>query len=268
MTDPVVSPRRIQPLTVWAILLVLGLGLVVGVLVVKRSLAHADPNQGRPRFLGRIEKTPELIERSGRRLTLGEMQGKVWLACYVYTTCPRQCMGVLEEVKDIAREIGSDPRLRCVAFSLQPETDTPAQLTQWAKDHEVDTPQWMFLTTDKPEEMSELMTGPKSQFKLNPVVKYDPATQADLIVKDGPFIHDARIVLVDPDGHIRGYYNLIDPEIGDLMRANLLRDLKAVLAESSGGGRSLWWLAALAVAVVLFVAFTGGRRSEPAAPAA
>ena len=58
MPDPVSPPRRLQPLTVWVVLLVLVLGLVVGVLVVKRSLAHADPHEGRPRFLGRIEKTP------------------------------------------------------------------------------------------------------------------------------------------------------------------------------------------------------------------
>lgn len=256
------SRRPINPWTVWSLILIVVLGIVVGANVVNQSLRKSNPNDGRPRLLGRIEKTPELIERSGERVTLAALAGKVYLTCYVYTTCPRQCMGVLAEMKAIGKELGSPANLHFVAFSLEPEVDTPARLKEWANLHGVDTPDWWFLTTDTPKEMTALMTGPKSQFKLIEARKFDPATEAERIVKEGAYEHDPRVVLVDTTGHIRGYYNLLSPDAGDIMREKLLRDAKMVLAETQPAGRSLWWVAGLVAVVALFLALTGGRKSE------
>ena len=259
--DPKPAARRINPWTVWVLVLIVALGVVVGANLVAKSLSKGNPTDGRPRYLGRVEKTPELIERSGRKVTLGEMAGKAYLACYVYTTCPRQCMGVLAELKGVGEAVAGTGNLHFVAFSLEPQTDTPARLKEWAALHGVDTPDWWFLTTDKPDELTKLMTGPKSQFKLNEVIRHDPVTEAELIVKEGPYAHDPRVVLVDGSGHIRGYYNLLDPQIGDMMRENLVRDAKAVMAEGQPKGRSLWWFAGLVGAVLVFLLLTGGRKS-------
>lgn len=251
------------------LVIIVALGVVVGANVVKQSMENADPTQGRPRLLGRIEQVPEMIERSGRKVTLGELAGKTYIASYVYTSCPKQCMGVLAELRALGQELGNPENLKFVAFSLEPETDRPERLKGWAELHGVDLPSWWFLTTDKPEEMTALMTGPKSQFKLMEVVKYDPVTQADIIAVEGPYAHDARVVLVDGRGHIRGYYNLleIDPVRARATRETLLRDVKSVLAEQAPQGRSLWWIVGLIFVVVVFLALTGGRgKTEQPAP--
>jgi protein SCO1 len=267
MPEPApIPPRRINPWTVWTLVVIVALGVVVGANIVRQSLQNSDPNSGRPRLMGRIEKAPTFIERSGKDVNLAEMAGKTYVATYVYTSCPKQCMGVLAELKAVGEELGNPENLRFVAFSLEPGTDTPERLKGWADLHGVDRPDWWFLTTDKPEEMTALMTGPKSAFKLMDVVRYNPETQADIIAKEGPYAHDPRVVLVDGAGHIRGYYNLLDPDQGDQMRANLLRDIKAVLAEGTPKGRSLWWFAGLVAVVVLFLALTGGRRSDSPPP--
>jgi cytochrome oxidase Cu insertion factor (SCO1/SenC/PrrC family) len=261
--------RRINPWTVWMLVIIIALGVVVGANVVKQSMQNADPTQGRPRLLGRIEVTPERIERSGRKVTLAELAGSTYIASYVYTSCPKQCMGVLAELRAIGEELGNPEKLKFVAFSLEPETDRPERLKGWAELHGVDLPSWWFLTTDKPDEMTALMTGKKSQFKLMEVTKYDPVTQADIIAAEGPYAHDSRVVLVDGTGHIRGYYNLLDLDASraKMTRDTLLRDVKSVLAEQAPEGRSLWWMVALVVVVVIFLALTGGRKPEqPAAP--
>lgn len=267
-SSPAPAPRRINPWTVWMLVTIVALGVVVGANVVKRSMQNADPSQGRPRLLGRVEQTPEMIERSGRKVTLAELAGTTYIASYVYTSCPKQCMGVLAELRAIGEELGNPEKLKFVAFSLEPEADRPERLKGWAELHGVDKPSWWFLTTDRPQELAALMTGPKSQFKLMEVTKYDPVTQADLIAAEGPYVHDARVVLVDGAGHIRGYYNLLelDPARAQAIRQTLLRDLKAVLAEQEPEGRSLWWLIGLMVAVVVFLALTGGRKPDVSAP--
>jgi cytochrome oxidase Cu insertion factor (SCO1/SenC/PrrC family) len=246
------------------LVIIVALGVVVGANIVKQSMQNADPSQGRPRLLGRVEQAPELLERSGQKVNLAELAGKTYIASYVYTSCPKQCMGVLAELRAVGDEVGNPEKLKFLAFSLEPEADRPERLKGWAELHGVDKPNWWFLTTDKPEEMTALMTGPKSQFKLMEVTKYDPATQADIIAAEGPYAHDPRVVLVDGTGHIRGYYNLLelDPVRAQATRQTLLRDLQAVLAEQEPEGRSLWWLVGLVFAVVVFLALTGGRKPE------
>ena len=261
---PVSDPRRINPWTVWMLVLIVAMGVIVGANIVKQSMKNADPNQGRPRLLGRIEQAPQMIERSGRKVSLAELAGTTYIASYVYTSCPKQCMGVLAELRAIGEELGNPEKLKFVAFSLEPETDRPERLKGWAELHGVDKPSWWFLTTDKPQEMTDLMTGPKSQFKLMEVTKYDPVTQADIIAVEGPYIHDSRVVLVDGAGHIRGYYNLLDLDASraQTIRQTLVRDLRTVLAEQEPEGRSLWWLVGLVFVVVIFLALTGGRKPE------
>lgn len=246
------------------LVIIVALGVVVGANIVKQSMQNADPKQGRPRLLGRIEQAPEMIERSGRKVNLAELAGSTYIASYVYTSCPKQCMGVLAELRALGDEAGNPEKLKFIAFSLEPEADRPERLKGWAELHGVDKPNWWFLTTDKPAEMTALMTGPDSQFKLMEVTRYDPATQADIIAAEGPFAHDPRVVLVDGAGHIRGYYNLleIDPVRSQATRETLLKDLKAVLSEQEPEGRSLWWLVGLVFVVVVFLALTGGRKSD------
>lgn len=268
MSQP--ASRPVRPATIWGIIIILVLGVFLGIRLVGESLERSNPNEGRPRYLGRVEQAPELIERTGKKASIAALEGAPWIACYVYTTCPKQCMGVLDELKSLAREFPPETGLRFVAFSLQPEVDTPGKLTEWARTHEVDDPRWWFLTTDEPSKIEEFMTGPKSAFKLIEVQRYDPETQADIIAEEGPFAHDARVVLVDQTGHIRGYYNLLDPQSGDLQRDRIVNDIRHVIGEGEEkkGGRSLWWLAALVIVVVVFVALTGGRgRKENGEPA-
>ena len=45
----------------------------------------------------------------------------------------------------------------------------------------------------------------------------------------GEFAHDQRLALVDGDANIRGYYDVLNVQRGDIEYQRLVRDLKMVL---------------------------------------
>jgi hypothetical protein len=53
----------------------------------------------------------------------------------------------------------------------------------------------------------------------------DPA----LIASQGPFAHDQRLAIVDGEANIRGYYDVMNVQRGQVEIERLRRDLKMVL---------------------------------------
>jgi uncharacterized membrane protein YozB (DUF420 family) len=114
------------------------------------------------------------------------------------------------------RLAGTDARL--VSFSVDPEHDTPAALAEYARQHDA-TERWTFLTGDVAA-MSSVACG---SFKL-PMYRNEGAPPSDLIT------HATRLVLVDREGQIRGYYEPLDMEwkIVEPELDRITHDLKAL----------------------------------------
>jgi protein SCO1/2 len=94
--------------------------------------------------------------------------------------------------------------VKIVSFTVDPATDTPPVLAEYAKHYKADASRWYFLTGDQ----SKLNEIGRDGFKLNPV--------------DGSMIHSVRFTLVDRQMRIRGYYS--SDEDGFL--AKLLHDIR------------------------------------------
>src|SRR4051812_49361801 len=74
-----------------------------------------------------------LTDQHGQTVTLGELKGKIWVADFVYTTCPGPCPILSKKMSDLQRLVGSDPEIRLVSLSSDPQADTPAVLAEYAK---------------------------------------------------------------------------------------------------------------------------------------
>ena len=81
--------------------------------------------------------------------------------------------------------------MRFVAISVDPEKDTPEQLTEYAARFNADPQQWLFLTGD----LTYIRRVGAEVYK-QPVNKQ---------------FHTERLVLVDPEGEIEGFYNWPEP---------------------------------------------------------
>lgn len=176
----------------------------------------------RPPHIARLETDLDAINRTGEKVSLGQLRDKVFVAGYQYTDCPAGCLGLAAIMKMLEAEFGADPRFRLVSISVNPAGDTPEKMDAWVKEKGVDSPDWWFLTGD-PETFSKYMI---SKFKFYATEEItDPA----LIATQGPYAHDQRLAIVDGDANIRGYYDVLNVQRADIEFERLRRDLKMVL---------------------------------------
>jgi len=173
-----------------------------------------------------------LIERSGKRVTLADLRGKVWIANFIYTHCPDTCPLQSAQMARLQQEIGAERDLRLVSISIDPERDTPKVLSEYAARFGADPPRWLFLTGEKKAIHRLAQEG----FRLSAV---DPEEGvrgwlfgvAPVMAHHGQagktFLHSSRFVLVDRQARIRGYYQFNDVEA----MGRLVNDVKTLLRE-------------------------------------
>lgn len=155
------------------------------------------------------------IERSGQKIELQNLLGKVWIANFIFTRCKGPCPLLTKNMAALFSELPQE--LYFVSFSVEPEYDTPKILSQYADSFGADKNRWLFLTGKKKEMYPFIL----KSFHL--------AVEEDSKEPDPgyAFIHSLRFALVDESGHVRAYYHGEDAE--DLKRVQ--SDLKALSLE-------------------------------------
>lgn len=144
-----------------------------------------------------------LTERSGKKIELSNLRGKIWIANFIYTSCKDTCPLQSAEMARLQSDLSDGTDVRLVSISVDPERDTPAVLTRYAERFHADPGRWLFLTGEKQVIYRLAQEG----FHLSAV----PA-QSHEGKNDGAFIHSSRFVLVDGQTQIRGYYDSNDAD--------------------------------------------------------
>jgi protein SCO1 len=94
----------------------------------------------------------------------------------------------------VAKKLQGQSDVQILSISVDPERDTPAALTEFAKRYGAPTPQWAFLT-GTPQTVHTLA--------------YTTFHVGDVL---GKIEHSTKFVVVDKHGTIRGYYSSVDEE--------------------------------------------------------
>jgi protein SCO1/2 len=169
----------------------------------------------RPRPLPVLGTVPPfaLTERSGRPLAAEHLAGHVWVAAFIFTRCPDVCPALTARMARLRGELpaAGDP-IRLVSFSVDPAHDTPEVLRGYAARAGAGE-DWLFVTGPR-EQIAALL---REGFRV---------AYADDGPAAAPITHSDRLVLVDRQLRIRGYYRGGDAD--DLARlarhAAALRD--------------------------------------------
>tara|TARA_R110002096_G_scaffold119495_10_gene258982 strand:- start:3867 stop:4604 length:738 start_codon:yes stop_codon:yes gene_type:complete len=216
---------RNQVITWWSSIVGVCAVIAFGSIFVTRAyLVRRDYEieNWRPPHMARLETDLNAINRDGEEVALSELRDKVFVAGYQYTDCPAGCLGMASIMKQLEEDFGDDPKFRLVSISVNPAGDTPEKMDAWVKKNGVDSEDWWFLTGD-PDVIAKYMISEFMFYSTEPIT--DPAT----VAAQGEFAHDQRLALVDGDANIRGYYDVMRFERGDLEYDRLVRDLKMVL---------------------------------------
>ena len=142
-----------------------------------------------------------LVERSGKKITLTDLRGKIWIADFIYTHCTDTCPLQTADMAKLQDQWINDNEVKLVSVSVDPERDTPRVLSKYAARFKADGKRWLFLTGSK-EEIARLV---EDGFRLA-VASASSASHGSSII-----IHSPRFILIDRQGQIRGYYDNRDP---------------------------------------------------------
>lgn len=186
----------------------------------------------------------ELTERSGRRIILADLRGRVWIANFMYTNCTETCPLQSAHLARLQAEFAGEPDLRLVSITVDPKHDTPAVLAEYAGRYRADPERWLFLTGPK-DAISRLavegfhlgVVGPSSALPALLGRLLGPASAwAHTEDASGPIMHSSRFVLVDRAAWIRGYFDSSDPVALERLRHSvsaLLRERRPEVAALS-----------------------------------
>ena len=136
----------------------------------------------------------QMTNQDGKTITADQWQNKIVVVDFFFTHCPTICPKMTHSMKRIYEAFSKDDALRLSSFSVDPERDSAVQLKKYAGQMEIETGKWDLLTGDK----KEIYKLARNSFMI-------VATDGD----GGPndFIHSEKLVLVDLQKRIRGYYD-------------------------------------------------------------
>ena len=138
----------------------------------------------------------QLIDQNGQPFGSRELVGKIWIADFIYTTCPGPCPMISSRMSEMQKPLEKTD-VQLVSFSVDPEKDTPEVLRSYAEKLHARDERWKFLTGER----ATIYNLSQNGFKL--------AATNDA---SGIPLHSSRLILVDRSGVIRGYYDATSPD--------------------------------------------------------
>lgn len=156
--------------------------------------------------------------QNGQWISQKDMLGKVSVVEYFFTTCKSICPIMNTQMQRVQRKFANQPKVGLFSFTVDPETDTVAQMKRYAAAHRAKAGQWHFLTGAK----SDLYRLARRSFFV-----LKPAEAQNLGDAGSDFIHTNNFVLVDKQLRIRGYYDGTNPKEVDRLLLHMQQLLQA-----------------------------------------
>ncbi|MEN7549270.1 SCO family protein [Rapidithrix thailandica] len=165
-----------------------------------------------PDVAGEQHHIPEfqlLNQDSSQFLAAEALKGKVYVANFFFARCLGICINMTSELLRVQDKFKDHPDVRLVSFTVDPKNDRPKELKDYAEQYRIESPFWTLLTGEKQE-----------IYDLAHCGFYLVAKPAEEDPND--FIHSDKLVLVDKEGRIRGYYSGTDREEVDRLIQEIL----------------------------------------------
>jgi protein SCO1 len=160
----------------------------------------------------------KLTNQDGKAVELKDFDYKVFVVNLFYTNCPEVCAAVNKNIDRLAGAFRKNRMVKFVSITVDPDKDNAEKLAAYAKPWGYSADKWMFLTGDT-------------------TTTYNLARNGLLInaVKvNNNFIFDNKLVLLDAEKRIRGYYdgtNLQDIiKLNDEIKVQIAEELRKIKA--------------------------------------
>lgn len=161
----------------------------------------------------------KLKNQFGKEVGLDDLNGKIIVANFFFTSCPSICPTLTRNMKRLQDAFKkTDTIVRFVSFTVDPERDSVQKIKAYGDKFSIDHDTWWMLTGDR----KLIYDVALNEFKAS------IASEGNI---DTGFIHTEKFFLLDRDQVVRGWYNGLDSVnlgrlIKDVVLLNMERDKK------------------------------------------
>jgi len=189
------------------------LAVAAGYFVSRSDYTNRSDDAAGP---SKAETLPEILAKApsfnftsatGAPFSSSQLAGEIWLMNFFFASCPGPCPLINTELKKIRTTPWLRDKVRLVSLTVDPARDTPQRLNEYAKRYAANPGEWDFITGSEADTRALIEGG----FKL--------------IAPDDVSLHTTRIVLVDRNGDIRGFYQGTDQD----SLKQMFRDVSALV---------------------------------------
>lgn len=147
-----------------------------------------------------------LVNQLGKQVSINnDLKDKILVINFFFTSCPTICPKLTGNMKMLQRAFKKDPKkefvigneIQFLSLTVNPERDSFQVLRAYADQYDIDHDRWWLLTGDK-QTIYQFARG-----ELRVSVQPSEGGAED-------FIHTEKIVVLDQDRYIRGYYDGLD----------------------------------------------------------
>jgi protein SCO1 len=155
------------------------------------------------------------LNQDGKMVTNKDVEGKVYVAEYFFTTCKGICPKMNSNMRKVYDAFKDEKDFLILSHTCMPEVDSVPVLKKYADSMKVNTDQWIFLTGRK----DSLYNMARVSYTID-----DPVNNLKTVADD--FLHTQFWALVNKEGKVKKIYDgLKDSEVESLIR-QIRRQLK------------------------------------------
>ena len=155
------------------------------------------------------------VNQNGDTVFSKDYLGHIYVADFFFTSCPSICPKMTINMVKL-QEKAKGLNVKFLSYTVDPKRDNSETLKQYQDDYEINGDNWDLITGD--------------QYKIYELgVKGFLVPNQEDALAPGGFLHSEKMMLIDPRGRIRGYYDGTDESqmdmiINDINKLKIERD--------------------------------------------
>lgn len=136
--------------------------------------------------------------QDGKDVELKDLQGKVLAMVMIYTSCKAACPRLVADMRNIEKQVPEDKKddVRYVFISIDPETDTPKRLKEFARENKMDDEKWIFLRGTE-EDTREFAAVLAVNYKQISPIDFSHSNIISVFDQQGELVHQQEGLGVD-----------------------------------------------------------------------
>jgi len=169
--------------------------------------AGAAPQNGQPPVMFSAPSFTAFADQDGNPTSDKQLRGRVWIADFIFTNCAGMCPRVTAQLVAMQKQI-DDPDIRFVSFSVDPARDDPKTLKAYSQKNNAGDARWMLL---RPPDRKAILH-----------VAQRMAAVSRASSADDTILHTDFLILIDPEGRVRGLYDTQQPQEMERLKAHAM----------------------------------------------